>query len=70
VEQLDIQVKKECGHYWRIDSANGPISKGVCKLCGLEKEFNNSFLGFSHSRVDKSVFNLPTLDALEPEAGN
>jgi hypothetical protein len=70
VEQLDTQVKKECGHYWRIGSADGPTSKGICKLCGLEKEFNNSFLDFSHSREDKSVFSLPKLDAVEPEVEN
>jgi len=24
-----------------IESATGPISKGVCKLCGTVKEFSN-----------------------------
>ncbi len=34
-----------CRHYWIIESAEGPISKGVCRLCGAEKEFFNSFYG-------------------------
>ena len=29
-------------HYWVINTAEGPISKGVCKLCGAEKEFLNA----------------------------
>lgn len=28
-------------HHWIIESANGPTSRGVCKLCGVEKEFDN-----------------------------
>jgi hypothetical protein len=30
-----------CHHYWIIDSADGRVSKGVCKLCGAGKEFPN-----------------------------
>lgn len=36
-------VKEQCHHYWVIESATGPISKGVCKLCGAVKEFSNRF---------------------------
>lgn len=28
-------------HRWRIDEPNGPTSRGVCKVCGAEKEFKN-----------------------------
>jgi len=28
-------------HRWRIEEPNGPTSKGVCKVCGAEKEFKN-----------------------------
>ncbi len=31
-----------CPHHWVIETANGPISKGKCRLCGEEREFNNS----------------------------
>ena len=34
-----------CRHYWIIESADGPTSKGVCRFCGVEKEFFNSFSG-------------------------
>ncbi len=28
-------------HRWRIDEPSGPISLGVCKECGAEKQFKN-----------------------------
>ena len=28
-------------HRWRIDEPSGPMSRGVCKVCGVEKEFKN-----------------------------
>ena len=38
-----VLEKEECSHYWVIESATGPISQGICKLCGAAREFNNSF---------------------------
>jgi hypothetical protein len=35
------QAEGDCVHYWVIDPPEGPISKGVCKICGDEKEFKN-----------------------------
>ena len=29
-------------HHWIIEAANGATSPGVCRVCGLEKEFSNS----------------------------
>ncbi|MBI5949397.1 MAG: hypothetical protein HY875_14760 [Chloroflexi bacterium] len=28
-------------HRWRIEEPNGPQSRGVCKVCGIEKTFKN-----------------------------
>lgn len=28
-------------HRWRIEEPNGPVSGGVCKVCGARKEFRN-----------------------------
>jgi len=36
LEKLD-----RCCHYWLVESPNGPTSKGTCKFCGAEKEFEN-----------------------------
>ena len=30
-----------CKHHWLIEPANGPFSRGRCKLCGAEKLFDN-----------------------------
>ena len=34
-----------CGHHWLIDSPGGPTSKGVCRLCGIERQFRNYLEG-------------------------
>ena len=39
-EKLDEVV--DCKHHWAIEKANGPISKGTCRVCGEEREFSNS----------------------------
>lgn len=36
---------RECRHHWLIETPQGATSRGVCKLCGQEKEFRNSFDG-------------------------
>jgi len=36
------KVKVKCTHYWMIESPTGPTSRGVCKLCGAEREFRNN----------------------------
>jgi hypothetical protein len=33
---------RACAHHWLIESPNGAMSLGRCKLCGAEKEFPNS----------------------------
>ena len=30
-----------CHHYWLIEIAKGPKSKGRCKHCGVKREFMN-----------------------------
>ena len=37
-----------CKHHWVIETAAGPVSIGTCRLCGEEREFNNS-IGFTAS---------------------
>ena len=31
-----------CAHHWMIETVDGPVSKGKCRLCGEEREFANS----------------------------
>ena len=30
-----------CAHHWVIQAATGPVSAGVCRICGEAKEFKN-----------------------------
>ena len=39
-----MESKNDCLHHWVIDSAEGPVSRGECKLCQLVREFKN-FVG-------------------------
>jgi len=31
----------QCTHHWVIETPSGPASLGYCKVCGIEKEFQN-----------------------------
>ena len=33
----------DCTHHWVIEPPNGAVSRGKCKLCGIDQEFRNSF---------------------------
>ncbi len=34
-----------CQHHWVIDRPAGPVSKGVCRSCGEERDFLNYIEG-------------------------
>jgi len=34
-------VRQKCRHHWLIESAEGPISQGICQLCGMKRDFHN-----------------------------
>ena len=38
-----IKSSKTCIHYWIVEPANAPTSRGICKYCGCERQFMNSF---------------------------
>ena len=48
-KQATIQAQDQatCRHHWVIESPTGPISRGVCKVCGAVKEFQNYQFDFS-----------------------
>ncbi len=41
-----------CTHHWVIETPDGPVSIGRCRVCGEEREFNNSldFMASSWAR--------------------
>ena len=55
----------ECRHHWKIESAVGPTSKGVCKFCGAEREFVNSLADLMVVKRHTNILELPEL----PEVG-
>ena len=47
-----------CSHHWVIGAPEGPVSIGVCKICGVDKEFNNFVEGSSWASSDVSLDQL------------
>ncbi len=41
-EENAEQEAPTCRHHWVIESPHGALSLGTCKLCGEEREFQNS----------------------------
>ena len=39
VVEREEEQTSQCRHHWLIDSPGGPTSKGVCRLCGTERQF-------------------------------
>ena len=52
-------VNGKCQHYWVIESPDGPTSIGVCKHCGVVREFDN-FVPISTWSDDKSLAIRPS----------
>ena len=50
--------KSGCRHHWVIETPKGPTSKGVCKLCGAEKEFQNFMPELTWDGDQSSLFGL------------
>jgi len=40
--------KAQCIHHWLIEPPTSPVSKGVCKKCGEEREFHNDYTPDTH----------------------
>ena len=40
-ENNDEPAVSTCRHHWVIQPADGPISIGVCQVCGETREFKN-----------------------------
>ena len=44
-QRFDAELEEVvvCTHHWIIETPDGPVSKGRCRLCRAEREFSNSF---------------------------
>jgi len=61
VKEKKSAVATPCRHYWNIEAADGPTSRGVCKVCGEEREFLNSWSDANYKGKDPRVFDLPNM---------
>jgi len=59
----------ECHHHWAIEEANGPTSKGVCKLCGTERVFYNSLPQFSYFKRESQESGIAGREGTDREQG-
>jgi hypothetical protein len=55
----------ECHHFWKIEVANGPKSRGECKYCGAVKEFYNAFPDFNPMKRSNNPLTFPKLPNVE-----
>jgi hypothetical protein len=46
----------QCRHHWIIEPASGPTSRGLCKICGTEKHFDNVLEETPLDKYDASAF--------------
>jgi len=63
-----LAADNECRHYWMIEDAGGSTSRGVCKLCGAEKEFYN-FWPPDLAVVKQNMGVFKSLDSPDNESG-
>ena len=58
-------VPDACHHFWMIDVADGPTSRGTCKYCGTKKQFYNAFPDFNPMKRGNNPLALPVLPEVE-----
>ena len=57
--------ENECNHYWVIEVANGPTSRGECKYCGEIREFFNAFPDYNPLKRNSNPLELPKMNDVE-----
>ena len=70
-EKVETQTQNEpCRHYWVIEVANGPVSRGQCKNCGAKKEFYNAFPEFNTLKKGNNPCNMPKMPEVDVKDDN
>ena len=65
-----VTPKDQCHHYWVIEVANGPESRGTCKYCGVKKEFLNAFPEYNPLKKPANPLDLPKMPRVKMEEDN
>lgn len=63
-QKIDDNV---CNHFWVIEIANGPRSRGVCKFCGESKDFYNSITDINDPKRKGNPLKLPRISRVKLE---
>ena len=58
-------AQDECRHYWIIEMANGPKSRGVCKNCGKARDFLNTIPEITIPKRRAHPLDLPEMPDVE-----
>lgn len=51
LRRSEAEAEEDCTHHWLIASPSGETSKGVCRLCGAARDFQNYAYRSSMSRL-------------------
>ena len=66
IEIESISSVATCRHHWVIQPADGPVSNGLCQVCGETREFKNyvESATWGDSRItSKGAFASDTVDS-------
>lgn len=55
----------QCQHYWVIEEANGPKSRGICKYCGAIRDFFNVMPDSSAPKHGANPLHLPKMSKVD-----
>ena len=71
VNAIDDDIdENRCHHFWIIEIANGPKSRGECKYCGEIKDFHNSIVDFRDPRRKGNPLKLPKMSKVKLDKGS
>ena len=65
---LEDQPAPACCHYWIIETANGPISRGECEICHEVRDFRNSVFDMDRSTQDTRYRKRPAVEENDQQA--
>ena len=72
VKEIDEEKTEEvqCHHFWIIEIANGPQSRGECKYCGEVREFHNSITDLNNPKQKPNPLKLPRMSKVQLDKGS
>ena len=66
----NIHEENQCNHFWVIEIANGPRSRGECKFCGETRDFYNSIANINDPKRKTNPLKLPRISKVKLQKEN